>query len=472
MRIAVAALLLSTPALGQSILPTTILKEGDALAGSTISAISQVATNRNTGFALNLGFADGVSRFWGNAVRGPGAVLRSEGTVGIYQQTSFESFFGFSNSGAIAYSPSVTFGTVTSGDAVFLDDSALAVETEAIPSIPGQFWRFASRPTATGTGEAWWAAGLTSTSGGPTQTRGLFRGNGISVLRSGDFVTGATEAINSATAVSFDFGVSGAGTNYICEVTLTAASAIDTAVVRNGAIITTEGGLIREGEIIPVAAGGDGFLFWQNFDFMGITESGRYFFTGDDNNIATSDEFIVRDGRIVFRDGSVVDGQTLQGDIEAAVMNEQGDLAFTWDINANATEAIYLNRRLIVKEGDTIDFDGNGTADADAPITDFTGISNLAVTGRDGARVDVYFTADIDRDGNLTTTADRVEVALSVRVCLNDINRDGSVTVQDIFDYLQAYFSNNLTADVSNDGLLSVQDIFDFLTLYFAGCPA
>ncbi|MFN7020984.1 MAG: GC-type dockerin domain-anchored protein [Phycisphaerales bacterium] len=54
--------------------------------------------------------------------------------------------------------------------------------------------------------------------------------------------------------------------------------------------------------------------------------------------------------------------------------------------------------------------------------------------------------------------------------CPADFNNSGSVTVQDIFAFLTAYFSGNAAADVNGSGALTVQDIFAFLTAYFAGC--
>jgi hypothetical protein len=53
--------------------------------------------------------------------------------------------------------------------------------------------------------------------------------------------------------------------------------------------------------------------------------------------------------------------------------------------------------------------------------------------------------------------------------CAADFNKDSSVGVQDIFDFLGAYFGNNAYADI-NGGGITVQDIFDFLSAYFAGC--
>jgi hypothetical protein len=54
--------------------------------------------------------------------------------------------------------------------------------------------------------------------------------------------------------------------------------------------------------------------------------------------------------------------------------------------------------------------------------------------------------------------------------CPPDFNLSGSVSVQDIFDFLAAYFSGQPLADFNQSGALSVQDIFDFLAAYFAGC--
>jgi hypothetical protein len=55
--------------------------------------------------------------------------------------------------------------------------------------------------------------------------------------------------------------------------------------------------------------------------------------------------------------------------------------------------------------------------------------------------------------------------------CRADFNGNGHVTVQDIFDFLAAWFANSPRADFNHSGTVSVQDIFDFLAAWFAGCP-
>lgn len=54
--------------------------------------------------------------------------------------------------------------------------------------------------------------------------------------------------------------------------------------------------------------------------------------------------------------------------------------------------------------------------------------------------------------------------------CPGNFNGDAATTVQDLFDFLAAYFAAEPAADINASGALTVQDIFDFLSAYFAGC--
>ena len=59
------------------------------------------------------------------------------------------------------------------------------------------------------------------------------------------------------------------------------ATANDRVVVVDGAAVGAGGGFVREGLPVPAAIGGLPAENWANFDFMGVTQSGRTFFTGD-----------------------------------------------------------------------------------------------------------------------------------------------------------------------------------------------
>ncbi len=54
--------------------------------------------------------------------------------------------------------------------------------------------------------------------------------------------------------------------------------------------------------------------------------------------------------------------------------------------------------------------------------------------------------------------------------CPADFNASGQRSVQDIFDFLAAYFGADPAADFNRSGAVSVQDIFDFLAAYFGPC--
>lgn len=54
--------------------------------------------------------------------------------------------------------------------------------------------------------------------------------------------------------------------------------------------------------------------------------------------------------------------------------------------------------------------------------------------------------------------------------CPAEFNCDGTVSVQDVFDFLTAYFAGEPRADADGSGEVTVQDVFDFLTHFFAGC--
>jgi hypothetical protein len=54
--------------------------------------------------------------------------------------------------------------------------------------------------------------------------------------------------------------------------------------------------------------------------------------------------------------------------------------------------------------------------------------------------------------------------------CHADFNHSGGLEVQDIFDFLAAWFAGSPSANFNGVNGLEVQDIFDFLAAWFAGC--
>lgn len=396
---------------------SALLTEGGPIpgapAGQTVDFLNNTAVNHVGGYAIGLTADDAgssISTIWGNASGGPGDVLRVEGTFGNLQQVSFESFYGISDSGQLAYSPSTTdLMTGTTGlDGVWLDDVVVAIEEQPVPSLPGQFWSFGSRPGVTAGGTPYWVGGVTSSAGGSTQNRGLFFDSTAQVvLLGGQVVPNLPLPLDDANTVSFDYRFSANGSNHIAEVQLEGASSSnDNAMVLNGAGLLVGGALVREGDPVPPAAGGLGGEAWDNFDFTGVSEAGSWFFTGDTSGASATDEIVVVDGAVVLREGDLVDGQTLSGSIEGGFRNEDGDLGLVWDVSTGE-EVLIVNGSIVLMEGDLVDFDGDGMPDPGAVLADFTGISTLTVGDRNAqGQVDVYFTADVDFNGTSSSSDD------------------------------------------------------------------
>lgn len=72
---------------------------------------------------------------------------------------------------------------------------------------------------------------------------------------------------------------------------------------------------------------------------------------------------------------------------------------------------------------------------------------------------------------NSTSGCPGIRLRIVASRCSADWNADGSLSVQDIFDFLNVWFANDPAADFNASGALSDQDIFDFLQTWFAGCP-
>lgn len=120
--------------------------------------------------------------------------------------------------------------------------------------------------------------------------------------------------------------------------------------------------------------------------------------------------------------------------------------------------------------GEDLGWSGQGTFAAELATEDLNGALRQGLWGfelqsiNDPPAYSGQFTAD-----------SRWEVDI-LPPCIADFNGDSAVSVQDIFDFLTAYFEQsgqtgaNLSADIDLSGDVGVQDIFDFLTGYFAGC--
>ena len=403
----VASLALSAPSFAQTL--SAVVREGEPLPGGSgpsflVSNIGAVSTNTNGGFTCSAATTDGnasLGHIWGTAGIGAPTTLRTETTLGAYTQDNFESFHGISNGGAPIYSASCTVGQQGGVDTVWLGDNLVAAEGLAHPSLPGQYWNFTSRPGCLSTGTPYFAGGLTTTPFGNTELRGLFLGGGGATVLAlgGDPVPGLPEPLHPTAGVSFDFRVSADGSNYLYDATMEGpgvTSGTDVAMVRNGVALFLGGARVQEGTTVPPSVGGNGTERWNDFDFCGVNDAGDYMFTGRTSG-AGGAEFVVLNGQIAHRAGDLLDGRVLTGNIENAVLNENGDYAFVWDFDtgAGSAEGLWVNGALLAQEGQAVDWDGDGIVDPDYVVTGFFGLDSLGLTSDDR----VFFIAGVDHFG-------------------------------------------------------------------------
>ena len=59
------------------------------------------------------------------------------------------------------------------------------------------------------------------------------------------------------------------------------------------------------------------------------------------------------------------------------------------------------------------------------------------------------------------------ELTVNATPLMGDWNGDGSLTVQDIFDFVGAWFGGD--GDMNDDGANTVQDVFEFVNAWFSG---
>lgn len=207
------------------------------------------------------------------------------------------------------------------------------------------------------------------------------------------------------------------------------------------------------------------------------TATGTVFCRGTN---ADGKDWVWREGAVIASTGAPI----AQGSIERfadsmfarcftlASGNSAGDFivgGHTDAADVNANEVIVLNNeRVLLRENDVLDIDGDGEPDGDARIHSF--VENSAFVSDHGwlfAIVRVRSSADVCRG----TPVEIGQALIRKRVvCAADFNRDGGANVPDIFAFLSAWFAQQAAADSDGDGAIGVPDIFAFLSLWFEGC--
>lgn len=358
--------------------------------------------------------------------------LRREATLGGQQQIVFGSA-GIDNTGQVSYAASVPNpgSGPTRLSSLWENDAVVWIQGDAIPAgaLAGQHHGTASGVYRSPTGVTSWVTSYTSTTLGPRAGTALLRGVSSYevLLQSGDVIPdlGAIATDPDSSTISANIEWSQSGTTYITEVDLEIGfTDTDEAPIINGsALFTPSGALIREGAAIPAADGGLAGEIWDIFGLYDVNDAGEFVMSAFTDGVPDDQESIlVFNGAVLHREGDIVDGVPLLGQVQGVGINDLGDIAFAWN------DTLFINDQKIGGPGTLVDTDGDGLVDA--PI-DGTGLSlglleitNQPAAGGDGLPV-VYFAGEV---GGGRDTYFRLVPEAKLP---GDFNNDGAVDASD-----------------------------------------
>jgi hypothetical protein len=252
-------------------------------------------------------------------------------------------------------------------------DTIIAREGDPIPTLGGTTYGITlDTPLVIGNGSVGFAA--SSIIGATTTTNEiLVLGNTLLLQRGVSAPTG--QAGGAGEFIDFidldGFHASEDGLNWIVQGDLTGATTTDDVVIVNGAVV------LQEGSIIP----GSGFT--DPIDAAGVVEifmdpAGNWYARGD--NAVSLDDWVVRNGAVIATTGAPIipgstelwDDTTFTAGFFAHTGNGVGDYIIGGVTNIGATSdgVLVLNgERVVMREGEPIDLDGNGFFDDDLFIS-------------------------------------------------------------------------------------------------------
>ena len=445
-----------------------VVKEGDPIGASTVSALNAPFTDSHGKVGFVGSMADGDRFIWWDD--GP-VFFASEETE--YALTGGESTMGVSNTGGFIYSPSAD-----GNDAVYTHEGLLLAKYNPIPGFPGLWSTFNSRPQMLPDGTAHWIGGTTETEGsGSSTNRALWRVTDPAdpvferVLGGGDIIEG--KAIKtSASNFNYEFSDNGLHHAHILDMD-TGSSSNDRHVYVDGAFVAQEGSPTGEGDN------------WAGLDIVSINNAGNHIFTGDTDGDTTADEFIAYNGTIAIRESATVDGVVLEGmAMRAASLNDLNHVAHAW--GTSSAEYLFLGRAeslgdslLVLAVGDEIDTDGDDVADW--VVTDFNASTVIGPGIELAENGYVHLEVDLEPIGG----GDEVEAILAMMFpwpsdVPGDMNCDWAVNFFDIDAFVLAVTDpveyatqypdcDIMNADTNGDGAVDFFDIDSFVALIIGG---
>lgn len=394
-----AAALAATSALAPA--QTALLREGDPAPGGasgTVAGFSIPAVNSAGGYGCVIVWQDGgVNRFgiWGTLTPGAATLVREPGTLAGLEQVAFADGLGMNDTSFAYAAMSVQSGGGAPIETLWIDDTLVVAQNQLAPDGTGRF-RYVQRPTLTTGGALAYFAGSAPTISAPLASAGLYRGT-VPLYRSEDTVPSLGGPV-SLLGVSFETDLSPSGSRSIAPLAFDTLITGDEGIAIDGTGLALEGVTLRTGNAVPASIGGRPGEAWTGFGIARINDSGAYLFGGETTAPFGQDDVLVQNGAITLREGDMVGGEVLIGGPRGADINANGDTVVVWRTGPAAVirDALLFNGVLVLKEGDEVDWDGDGFDD---PGSELRSIDWPTVRITNDRRI--YFIATIARAGTL-----------------------------------------------------------------------
>ncbi|MEL6714949.1 MAG: hypothetical protein AAFP86_14300, partial [Planctomycetota bacterium] len=396
--------------------PRALLIVQEPLAGSPgrkVNTIERIAPNHAGGVLASVSTNDLVTS------NDPRDVIW--GSVG---DTSFTRLVRADPSGPLALSAIDEIPAENAGVLAYIARSgpdALVVRDGAVVAREGE-------PTAPG-GATWTSdlVGLKVDAAGDPWFRGRYLGasSGVGLFRglapvfvAGDTLMGMPGTVDQGGAPFPGYDVTEDGAHWLAVVRSTAG--FRQHVVRTGELLSAGGVPLSQGATLPPAFQISPGETYNTFLQAEIASFARWAVWG-----ATPSAFIVRDGNMYRRRGDVVDGRALGEGIRGIALDAAGSIAWIGridNVGSSDTWAVFREDTFLFEEGDGVDVDGDGAADAGYSVFSILGDRGRLVLGEDGA---VYSLVQLSTPAGVRFALVVAELTLPVPYCSSNPHAGG-----------------------------------------------
>ncbi len=243
----------------------------------------------------------------------------------------------------------------------------------------------------------------------------------------------------------------------------------------DGILAVDDAVVLREGS--PVA--GVGTPTMADVFFTNMLADGTWFSRGDD---PADNDWAVRNGALVAQTGDPItpgNAETWGNTFSAFTGNKFNQWILVGNTSAGAAGdnvVVLSGLRVVVREGDPVDLDGNGMFDDDVFIGRFN--NTLAPFNPDDFVLTddmmLYFIANIrsstaDLNGNPSFSTP-VAFLRKQLYCPADHNQDGFVTGDDFDEFVALFVDGLIGADFDGNGFVNGDDFDRFVAHFEQGC--